>query len=416
MTGLPSRSLPSAIGSAARALWKSRDLDQLAERDHLGRRVRHLDADRAAPGNRRDDADATARASRARGRSTRFAICRTFTPGAGSTSNCVTTGPVVRPTSSPSTLNVRSASMSFTPIASSSRLLASALRGGGGVEQLGRRQLVAAEVGDARSHRSPRRSPRRARRRPPPSISSFASSRRAHRRHRASATSAPSSRHERRIDRRHLLRRRLEREREIAVAPSSPSASRFFAALRARSSGARRRRRRAAARPARAMTDDRADRIPRERRRHEHRRASATMTHAPNAPNQLVHQYAIEAAPHARARGSRAGGGAGSASAERDGQEQRRCPAKKIIHERSVSDSSRPNSRSACTAGTSGIRKAAGQPKNATSGRASQVADDADARCARSTPRAQLRAARARRTRRRGRRQTAGARSRGSRA
>ena len=57
MTGFPSRSLPSAIGSAARALRKSRVLDQLAEPDHLRRRIRHLDADGAAPGNRRDDAD-----------------------------------------------------------------------------------------------------------------------------------------------------------------------------------------------------------------------------------------------------------------------------------------------------------------------------------------------------------------------
>ena len=65
------------------------------------------------------------------------ANCLTFTPGAGSISNCVTTGPVVRPTSSPSTRNVRSASMSFTPIASSSRLPRSALRGGGGVRRSG---------------------------------------------------------------------------------------------------------------------------------------------------------------------------------------------------------------------------------------------------------------------------------------
>jgi hypothetical protein len=63
----------------------------------------------------------------------RLAICRTFTPGAGSTSNCVTVGPVVRPTSSPSTRKVRSASISFTPAWSSSRRLVSAQRGGGGL-------------------------------------------------------------------------------------------------------------------------------------------------------------------------------------------------------------------------------------------------------------------------------------------
>src|SRR5262249_35851875 len=47
---------------------------------------------------------------------------------------------------------------------------------------------------------------------------------------------------------------------------------------------------------------------------------------------------------------------------------RRTSPAKKIIHDRSVRDSSRPKRRSACTAGTRGIRIAAGQPKKATSG------------------------------------------------
>jgi hypothetical protein len=42
----------------------------------------------------------------------------------------VTVGPVVRLTRLPSTLKVRSASMSFTPIASSSRFPASTLRVG----------------------------------------------------------------------------------------------------------------------------------------------------------------------------------------------------------------------------------------------------------------------------------------------
>ena len=48
-------------------------------------------------------------------------------------------------------------------------------------------------------------------------------------------------------------------------------------------------------------------------------------------------------------------------------------PAKKIIHERSVSDARRPNRRSAWTAGTSGMSTAAGQPKNDTSGCARYV-------------------------------------------
>ena len=116
MTGFPSRSLPSAMGSAACARLELARLDELAEaRPSRGVGFGHFDADGAAPRDRRDDRGCSARASRARGRSTRFAIWRTFTPGAGSTSNCVTIGPVVRPTSSPSTLNVRSASMSFAP-------------------------------------------------------------------------------------------------------------------------------------------------------------------------------------------------------------------------------------------------------------------------------------------------------------
>jgi hypothetical protein len=43
-------------------------------------------------------------------------------------------------------------------------------------------------------------------------------------------------------------------------------------------------------------------------------------------------------------------------------------PARKIIHDRSVSDSRRPNSRSAWTAGTSGVSAAAGHPKKLTTG------------------------------------------------
>jgi hypothetical protein len=39
----------------------------------------------------------------------------TFTPGAGTTSNCVTTGPVVRPPMWPSTLNVDSVRISTSP-------------------------------------------------------------------------------------------------------------------------------------------------------------------------------------------------------------------------------------------------------------------------------------------------------------
>ncbi len=51
------------------------------------------------------------------------AIFPTFTPDAGTTSNCVTTGPVVRPTILPSTLNVPRVSTSVSPSRSSASLL-----------------------------------------------------------------------------------------------------------------------------------------------------------------------------------------------------------------------------------------------------------------------------------------------------
>jgi hypothetical protein len=60
----------------------------------------------------------------------RFANWRTFTPDAGSISYCVTVGPVVRLTRLPSTLKVRNASMSFSPITSSSRFPTSTFRAG----------------------------------------------------------------------------------------------------------------------------------------------------------------------------------------------------------------------------------------------------------------------------------------------
>ena len=104
----------------------------------------------------------------------RFANCRTFTPGAGSISYCVTTGPVVRPTSSPSTRNVASAAISLL-----SHLLELGLRRFG----VARRERVK-EASATAAHRrrdrrapwlrSPRRSRRRARRAPPPSTSSCA--------------------------------------------------------------------------------------------------------------------------------------------------------------------------------------------------------------------------------------------------
>ena len=72
------------------------------------------------------------------------AIRFTFTPGAGATSYWVTTGPVVRPTIFPSTRNVWSVSMSFSPICSisdssvpSSVVLAGSSRSSGGSSSSG---------------------------------------------------------------------------------------------------------------------------------------------------------------------------------------------------------------------------------------------------------------------------------------
>ena len=134
MTARPSRSFPRAIGSAARICRNSVDSSTsrsttisgvgfgtstpTAPRPGIGATMRMLGARMA---NARSSASA--------------AIWRTFTPGAGSISNCVTVGPVVRPTSTPSTLNVRSVFMSFSPATSSSRLPASAFRVGAAVRR-----------------------------------------------------------------------------------------------------------------------------------------------------------------------------------------------------------------------------------------------------------------------------------------
>ena len=68
----------------------------------------------------------------ARARSaSRFAIRLTFTPGAGITSNCVTIGPVVRPPSSLSTLNVFSFSIKIRPNSSNSRCMVEVSRPAG---------------------------------------------------------------------------------------------------------------------------------------------------------------------------------------------------------------------------------------------------------------------------------------------
>ena len=126
-----------ARSAAPRArCWNSARLDHLAEaRPSPASGSAPRRRPRRGPGSARR-CGCSARASRARGRSARVAICRTFTPGAGSISNCVTVGPVVRPTSSPSTLKVRSASMSFCARRVQLALVRPrALRGGGGVSR-----------------------------------------------------------------------------------------------------------------------------------------------------------------------------------------------------------------------------------------------------------------------------------------
>jgi len=110
MTGLPSRSCQHDRQRRARALKVLR-LDQLAKADDLGVRIRHLDADRAAAGNGSDDAIDAARIARARSFD-RFANCRNF--HAGCRFDLILRDHRTRrpATSSPSTLNVRRASMS----------------------------------------------------------------------------------------------------------------------------------------------------------------------------------------------------------------------------------------------------------------------------------------------------------------
>ena len=132
ITGRPSRSLPSATGSAARA-----ELYSGCSTISRNATISGFGFGTSIPTAPFPGIGATMRMLLARIASARSfdsdANCRTFTPAAGSTSNCVTVGPVVRPTSCPSTRNVFSAAIRRTPDASSSRRFASALRGGGSV-------------------------------------------------------------------------------------------------------------------------------------------------------------------------------------------------------------------------------------------------------------------------------------------
>ena len=341
ITGLPSRSLPSAMGSAARALWKSRD--SISSRNATISGVGFGTSTPTAP---RPGIGATMRMLGARMASARsfarFAIWRTFTPGAGSISNCVTTGPVVRPTSSPSTRNVRSASMSLTPIASSSRFPASLFCGGGGVEQFRRRQLVARQLGVAVA-----------------SIAAAISSSRVvgsvflPRRFAASSIAASPSRPRRRsgrlqrrqrIDGRHLLGRRLEREGHVHRLLLPAALGRRLRLLRRDDLRARpdRRSTRAGRRSARIGSSGASPPSARSPR------AGARSTRRSRRTSAPV--VARRSRPTARPRSTRRRRADRSAREPTATGRSTTTPARKIIHDRSVSDSSRPNRRSACTA------------------------------------------------------------------
>ena len=110
----------------------------LAEVHHPGHRIGHLDPDRPLPGNRRHP-------DRGRPHGDRHVVGQRgdpagLDPGAGTTSNCVTTGPVVRPAIDASTLNVRRVSTSFCPSRSSWASSASDVLRRRRAEQVDRRQ------------------------------------------------------------------------------------------------------------------------------------------------------------------------------------------------------------------------------------------------------------------------------------
>ena len=108
ITGFPSRSRPSTIGSTARevshsgASSSSRSVTIRA----VGLGISTPTAPLPGIGATRMDCARMVMAMS----SARAAIRPTFTPGAGTTSNWVTTGPVVRPAILPSTLKVLSVS------------------------------------------------------------------------------------------------------------------------------------------------------------------------------------------------------------------------------------------------------------------------------------------------------------------
>jgi hypothetical protein len=151
MIGFPSRSRPSAIGNGERA------------RSHSGvssssRRVtmRAVGFGTSTPTAALPGIGATMRMDCARmasaRSSARAAMRPTFTPGAGPTSNCVTTGPVVRPAIRASTRNVPSVSIRTWPSRSSSASPASPAGVLGGCKRsMGGKSSISPGTADRRS-------------------------------------------------------------------------------------------------------------------------------------------------------------------------------------------------------------------------------------------------------------------------
>ena len=129
--GLPSMSRPSTSGSMPRE--PSHSGDSSSSRSVTMRALGFGTSTPTAPlpgiGATRIDGARIAMARSSASATMRWA----FTPGAGTTSNCVTTGPVVRPAMVPSTLKVRSVSSSKAPRRSSCVSLRSVSCGAAGV-------------------------------------------------------------------------------------------------------------------------------------------------------------------------------------------------------------------------------------------------------------------------------------------
>ena len=273
------------------------------------------------------------------------------------------------------------------------------LRGGIGREQLGRRKLLAASRRGGPSRRSPPRSPRRG----PPPTSALDFFRRLLGRVgvRDSLSRSSPSRHRRRgIDRRHFVGRRLER-RARGRRPRSVPTSPFTLALVSPAfhrTGARlldaghRDDRRADARQARESDSTRASPpsapTPQARR----------TTHAPNAPNQLRH-HPRRARPTIRRQRSRQPGDGAEARAPTPREAATTMPAKKIIHERSVSRFESAEQSQRMHRGNERNEHAAGQPKNAHERRGQEIVPTTPTLASTLTPVAHAAApARARRT------------------